>query len=744
MNDMSGRCSGGRLLSEVSIRPEYRTLRDDVPHDFYVPLLLRACRYRRAVGFFSSTALLAILPGVCGLVRRGGKIEVIASPHLSEEDCEAIERGYRERPEVIEAALLRELDDFEADAPERRDRLNLLANLIAGGFLDIRIATTKDLSGAGMYHEKLGLIEDEAGNVVAFSGSMNESVTGLAENYEAFDVFCSWHAEDVARVQAKAVAFDAIWNDEEPSLDVRAFPEVGREILRRYQTETLDFADDVAPEERPEEALPPVPRGRLTKPEHVTLYDYQQEAIERWLARDGCGIFDMATGTGKTYTGLGAAAALSERREKLAVVIVCPFQHLVEQWAEDVRAFGGEPVIAYSGSPQRDYKKRIRDGVFDFQLGVCPYLTILCTNATFASEVMQKELPKIADDVLLLVDEAHNLGAMRLRKTLEVPYRYRLALSATLERHHDAGGTEALLRYFGEKCIEYGLGRAIREGKLTPYDYHPVIVTLTKTEREAYVALTKRIVKCIVKKRNGRIELNEMGKMLALKRARIVAGAEGKLTALRELMEAHRDDRYMLVYCGATRMGEGEAEVGGTDLRQIDAISRMLNFELGMETAQFTSREDAQERQWRLKEFAEGKLQALVAIKCLDEGVNVPAIRTAFLLASTTNPKEYIQRRGRVLRLSPGKDHADIYDFITLPRPLVEVYAAPDEESNLECGLVKRELARMRDFIELARDSFASWELCNDIVDAYHLYDFDGTREEVWREEYDASVKETR
>ena len=733
MNDISERCFGSMRLSDVSIRPEYRTLRDDVPREFYVPLLSRACRYRRAVGFFSSTALLAILPGVCGLVRRGGRMEVVASPHLSEEDCEAIERGYQTRSKVIETALLRELDAFEADSPERRDRWNLLANLIAGGFLDLRIATTKDLSGAGMYHEKLGLIEDEAGNVVAFSGSMNESVTGLAENYEAFDVFCSWHAEDAARVQAKVEAFDAIWNDEEPSLDVRAFPEVEREILRRYQTETLDFDNYVAPEERPEEALLSVPRGRLTKPENVTLYDYQQEAIEQWLARDGCGIFDMATGTGKTYTGLGAAAALSERREKLAVVIVCPFQHLVEQWAEDVRAFGGEPVIAYSGSPQRDYKKRIRDGVFDFQLGVCPYLTILCTNATFASETVQKELPKIADDVLLLVDEAHNLGAMRLRKTLEVPYRYRLALSATLERHHDAGGTEALRRYFGEKCIEYGLGRAIREGKLTPYDYHPVVVTLTELEREAYVALTKRIAKCIVKKRNGRTELNEMGKMLALKRARIVAGAEGKLTALRELMEAHRDDRYMLVYCGATRVGEGDEDIGA-DVRQIDAISRMLNFELGMETAQFTSREDAQERQWRLKEFSEGKLQALVAIKCLDEGVNVPAIRTAFLLASTTNPKEYIQRRGRVLRLSPGKDHADIYDFITLPRPLADVFAGPDEKAALEQGLVKRELVRMKDFIALARESFASWELFHDMMDAYHLYDFEDMEEECWED----------
>ena len=721
------------VLADISIRPEYRTFRDDVPRDFYVPLLSCACRYRRAVGFFSSTALVAILSGICGLVRSGGRIELVASPHLSREDLEAITRGYEERDTVIEAALLRELPDADELETEARDRWNLLANLIAQGCLDIKIATTKDLSGAGMYHEKLGLIEDAAGNVVAFSGSMNESLTGLSANYEAFDVFCSWKTGDAARVQAKAAAFEAIWNDKEAGLEVRAFPEIRQELVQRYQTQELDFDTYVAPEERPrEEMAPPAPRGRLTKPEGVTLYDYQQEAIERWLAADGCGIFDMATGTGKTYTGLGAAAALSERREKLAVVIVCPFQHLVEQWAGDVRSFGGEPIVAYSGSAQRDYKKRIRDGVLDFQLGIRPYLTILCTNATFASDVMQRDLPKIADDVLLLVDEAHNLGAAHLRQTLVVPYRYRLALSATLERHHDESGTEALRRYFGTKCIEYDLGRAIREGKLTPYDYHPVIVTLTAEEREAYVALTKKIAKCIVKKRNGKTELNEMGKMLSLKRARLVAGASEKMNILRDLMERHRDDRYMLVDCGAARAG---GETGTDDLRQIDAISRMLNFELGMRTVQFTSREDAKERSWRLENFSTGKLQALVAIKCLDEGVNVPAIRTAFLLASTTNPKEYIQRRGRVLRLSKGKDHADIYDFVTLPRPLDDVFAGSDEESSLELGLIKRELARMKDFMALARDSFTSWDLCNTIVDAYRLYDFDeAAEEELWEE----------
>lgn len=719
-------------LSDVSVRPEYRTFRDDVPCAFYIPLLLRACRYRRAVGFFSSTALFAILPGICGLVRHGGRIELVASPRLSEEDATAIERGYAARSDIVMASLLRELDAMETLAPLAQERWNLLANLIAGGFLDIKIALTKEFAGAeSMYHEKLGIIEDTEGNVVAFSGSMNESITGLAANYESFDVFCSWRAEDAARVCAKQVAFDAIWEDEEPGLEVLTFPELSKEIVRRYRTSTIDFST-YAPLERPRALL--APRGRLMKPESVTFYDYQQEAIGKWLAAGGRGIFDMATGTGKTYTGLGAAAALMESCKRLAVIIVCPFQHLVDQWADDVRLFGGDPIIAHSGSPQRDYKKRVHDGVFDFNLGAVPYLTVICTNATFASEWMQRDCSSISDDMMLLVDEAHNLGAANLRQTLVVPYKYRLALSATLVRHHDSEGTAALLSYFGRKCIEYDLGRAIREGKLTPYDYHPVVVSLNEEEHASYRRLTRAIGKCIVQKRNGRKELNEKGKRLALKRARIVAGASGKRDVLRGLMEKHRGDCYMLVYCGAARMdGESTGE-DEEDLRQIDAISRMLNFDIGMKTAQFTSREDAGERKVRLCQFADGELQALVAIKCLDEGVNVPAIRTAFLLASTTNPKEYIQRRGRVLRLSPGKDHADIYDFITLPRSVAEAAEVADEDARLDQGLVRRECERMRDFMKLARDSFDSWQLLQEITDAYRL-DADGEDADFWEDE---------
>ena len=720
-------------LRDVEIKGEYRTYKDDVPRVFYEPLLSKASCYKRAVGFFSSSSLAAIATGVYALAKHGGHIEVVASPKLSEKDVKAIEDGYERRSSIIEKVLLRELQEV---VTTDCDRLNLLANLIAAGFLDIKIAITKRAGSVGMYHEKLGLIEDEEGNVVAFSGSMNESLTGLCDNYEAFDVFCSWLPGEADRVKGKEEAFSAIWNNEEPEIVVQDFPAVNAEIIRRYKIKEIDFAEDytvnkVENDEISEGIVPPyevnIPSGKIVKPASLMLYDYQESAIAEWLSHKGQGIFDMATGTGKTFTGLGATAALCDMVDRLAVFIVCPYQHLVEQWGAETKLFGADPIVAYSGSVQKDYKTRIRNAVLDFTLGVKKFFCVICTNATFASAPIQKEVQKLGNNTLLLVDEAHNFGAVNLQKTMKQDFQYRLALTATLERHYDEEGTEKLRKFFGEKCIEYSLKKAIQERKLTPYEYKPILTVLSEDELDIYIKLTKEMAQCIIKKRNGRIELNEKGKMLALKRARLVAGAVDKTVKLRELMEEYKEDKYMLVYCGATRMLEQDTGdvVIEEDLRQIDYISRMLNFEMGMETAQFTSKENAYERKCRVKAFSEGDIQALVAIKCLDEGVNIPAIRTAFILASTTNPKEYIQRRGRVLRLSEGKEKAVIYDFITLPRPLVNVMVESQGKAMQEVGLVKRELARMRDFIDLALNPYEAQRLYNDIVDVYELYEFD-------------------
>ena len=700
-------------LRDIQIDSEYRTLSCDMANDFYIPMLGEAILYKRAVGFFSSSALAAISAGIYELYENGGKIQLIASPRLSSEDIEAINDGYQQREEIIKGALKRELEDCTDFC--QQNRLNLLATLIAKGILDIRIAVTIGKKCIGMYHEKMGLIEDIEGNIVAFSGSMNETDTAIHDNYEAIDVFCSWISTDNKRVERKNQAFLKMWDGLDENICVMKFPEIEKEFIEKYQMGDIDaksLKEGWA-------AYHVKPTFGLVKPEWLNLYDYQQEAIKNWQANDYCGIFDMATGTGKTLTALGAVAELCKNVKRLAVIIVCPYQHLVEQWVEDIRAFGANPIIGYSGSSYTNYKKELKNRIFNFNYKITDFFCFITTNASFMSKVINEEIRKLSQDTILVVDEAHNFGAKNLQNTLQQDFTYRLALSATLERQGDEDGTNILRNFFGNKCIEYGLERAIAEKKLTPYYYYPVIVYLTDAELDKYQLYTSKIIQNIVKRKDKTIVTN-LAKEFMLKRARLVAGASEKIEKLREMANDFKNEKNMLIYCGATNV-QGYDNCSDDDIRQIDYISRMLNFDFGMRTAQFTSREDSKERKRRLEEFQNGEIQALIAIKCLDEGVNVPAIKTAYILASTTNPKEYIQRRGRVLRLYPGKEAAYIYDFITLPRELTTVENTSSELAKSERALVVKEIRRMREFCHIALNPYETQMLIMDLRDIYNV-----------------------
>ena len=721
---------------DSEIKSEYRSLIDNVVQDFYIPLLKEADSYKRAVGFFSSTALIEISKGIGSMAERGGHIQIVASPYLSDEDLVAIKNGYEEREKIIEGALLRSLSDEHADYYSMQ-RLNLLAALIADGILDIRIAYTEDKNGIGMYHEKMGIIEDTEGNSIAFSGSMNESLTAMAVNYETIDVFCNWReGSDSDRVILKSNAFYSIWNDSEPNIKVREFSTISDALIERYRKCPPNFGLDEGQfkriihyhHERQKASSKALPVGARI-PADVTLFPYQEEAISVWVGENYRGIFDMATGTGKTYTGLGAISKLSEDLDDdIAVIIVCPYQHLVEQWVEDIVRFNIKPIIGYSSSAQKDWKKRLSKAVLDQKIRKDKsFFCFVCTNATFTNAYVQEQISKIKSSILLVVDEAHNFGARSYTRLLDDRFTYRLALSATLERHRDEEGTELLYNFFGKKCIEYTLERAIEEDKLTLYKYYPVLVYLNEDELTEYEQLSYEMSKCLIKDKNGHYKLNKRGELLALKRTRIVAGAQEKLEALREQIKPYSKDNNILVYCGATNVLDENADVYDIDeseVRQIEAVTRILGNDLGMEVARFTSQENIETRAMIKEQFLKGdRLQAIIAIKCLDEGVNIPGIRTAFILASTTNPKEYIQRRGRVLRKAKNKDIAEIYDFVTLPRPLDEVSSLTAEQAQRDKALVKNELARIKEFGRLSENSMISNELIWDIEEAYYLTD---------------------
>lgn len=724
-------------LQDVKLKMEYRSPGDNMVTEFYIPLLRHATLYRRSVGFFSSTSLIDISKGIAALVKNGGHIQMIASPKLSDEDIEAIDKGYEKRDALVEKRLLEGLDEEYTDY-FALERLNLLANLIADGRMDIHIALIEKGGNTGMYHEKLGIISDDDNNAVAFSGSMNESNTAIKVNYETTDVFRSWSDPD--RVELKINAFNKLWSDSDPNVRIIDFPSVPKKILEKYRrgTPNLNIDEEQFPDIAAcpsEETVPPSedsseePPEGARLPEGMELYDYQNRAIARWAEENYRGIYDMATGSGKTLTGLGSVARLSEDlNDRLAVIIVCPYQHLVDQWVEDIVKFNMNPIIAYSNSPQKDWFKRLKNAIMGQRLGTQKFFCLICTNATFRGSRIQEQINKIKVPILLLIDEAHNAGAAGFMKYLDGRFTYRLALSATLDRHMDKKGTEALYNFFGSPCIHYSLEQAIKDGKLTPYKYYPVVVYLTEDELERYNIMTRKISQCVVYEPNGRKHLSELGKLLAIQRSRIVAAAEKKLSALRREIKPYICDNNILVYCGAANVlkeEEDESETADEDLKQIHAVTDILGNEFGMSVAKFTAEEPAEERRLIKEKFASGRLQAIAAIKCLDEGMNIPGIKTAFILASSTNPKEYIQRRGRVLRLSHGKERAEIFDFITLPRPLGDTAGMTAREQSGERTLAINEVRRIKEFSSAALNSMDSNSLMWDIQEAYHLTEKD-------------------
>lgn len=386
-------------FKDLNLKREYRSYRSDIINEFYIPVLNQSVLYRRAVGFFSSSALAEIMKGISGLYQNGGKIQLIASPKLSEEDIKAINLGYKLRKEVIEENLISQLE--EAKDYFESERLNILAHLIANNRLDIKIAVLKSHNQIGIYHEKLGLVYDNYGNEIAFTGSLNETANALLVNYESIDVFTSW--KDSERVNDKKMAFESIWNDNEEGLEVLEFPKVKEAILKKYKREKVnikleyEYIKNLKEKEESERIFDIEDNKysieQLNKPKipsNVKLYDYQIEAIKNWKDNNYCGIYDMATGTGKTFTGIASAVELyKDLGGELAIIIVCPYTHLVEQWVDDLNVFNIEPIIAYSESTDKNYKKKIRDSIFDYNLGVIDYFCLITTNATYRSDYVQ-------------------------------------------------------------------------------------------------------------------------------------------------------------------------------------------------------------------------------------------------------------------------------------------------------------------------------------------------------------------
>ncbi len=708
-------------LKDLDIKDSYRS--DECPDlgRFFVSKMLEeSVIYKRAVGFFSSSCLIKLSHGLGKLINKeNSHIYLIASPFLSEEDVEAIKLGYKKRDEIVTDSLLRELkepkDEFESE------RLNFLCHLIENGILDIKIADIfSDEVNSGMFHEKIGLFIDSEGNEVAFSGSLNESDNAFSNNFESVQVFKNW--EEPKRVNIISDDFDKLWDDRTKKLKICTFPEAVKSALFKYYKATYQKdPDEYEAKRKLQDSINQTqiyPKNNCPFP----LYQYQKDAIQKWANQGYKGLFDMGTGTGKTITALTASTILLKKlKYRMATIVVCPYTHLVEQWVEDEHNFNIKFIIGYSNQKYQGYLSKLNQYVQDFNDKVIDYFFFITTNASFKTEEVQRALRSIKGNVLFIADEVHNFGAAEMQNSLIDSFKYRIGLSATIDRHNDEEGTRGIYNYFGDPVIHYGLKDAINNDVLTRYYYYPVTVTLTETELEKYIDLTIKIRKNSYPSEN-KIKLTKEGERLALQRARIVATAYNKLSLLKTLMQNHVDESNILVYCGTGKISAG---VDGEESKQLDEVCKILGNELGMKIARYTSRENINERLAITQRYKENDLQAVVAIKCLDEGVNIPSIKTAFILASSTNPREYIQRRGRVLRKFPGKKYSYIYDFVTLPVSLDKVGDYSQDFLKSFKTLANNEIARIKEFSSLAENEHESDDLINQITDAFGLNDFE-------------------
>lgn len=705
-----------RGLRSLPLSDRYRSDQEDVVKTFFVPAFTVASSYSRAVGYFTSTSLALYARGIETFAARGGSMRLIASPHLNEDDVVDIERGYDIRA-VLERATLREL---EQDQPETvLDGLGLLGRLIAEGRLDIKLAFVQQEGRVGIYHEKIGIFRDDLGDLVGFTGSSNETFGGLMANFESVEVYRGWVAGDGTRALRLEADFQALWSNQTPHLSVERFSDVARGRL-------VKLGHDRPPRELrgTDNALTPTAvevyePARLTLPDWLTVRDYQREAVTSWLSHQGRGILKMATGTGKTKTAMIAATQLGnvlrQREQPLVLLVVAPLTHLVDQWITEIEGFGVRPTAVYESSQK--WLPLVEEQLAAARMGQRPVVAMVATNASFAGEKFQSILSRINLPLMIIGDEAHNLGSAAYKSSLPENATYRLAISATPERWFDDDGTDALIDYFGSIIFELGLGKAIELGALTRYEYLPRLVELNDAETALYVDLSAQIATRIAAGDSLKdADPNSPLGFLLRQRAGVLGHAEGKLAALRADLDARRNDWFQLIYCAE---GRRPAEPGGEPgPKQVEQVMNLVGNQLHLSAHSYVSETPRPERKILLRRFGTGDdLRALVAMRCLDEGVDIPDARVGYLLASSSNPRQFIQRRGRLLRLAPGKERAVILDYLAIPP------AGTSINFNVERALLVRELERANEFGKLSENYETTLQVLRPLKERYQLMD---------------------
>ncbi len=652
----------------------------DVVKEFYSPVLGESKNYDRVAGYFSSRVFASAARGIAGLVRNQGKMRLITSHAFTATDTKTIQEYFGSEEFANEL-----IKDFTGSYKELGNLTNTIAKnhvaamcwMLREGYLEIKVVvpdsadlTLIDSNDWDKFHPKFGVFYDLDGNKVAFSGSVNETAGAWKRNIENFDVFMSWNpGETERRIEPKAQQFERMW---------------AGNVSGQWKTIELPSAvkdkiiQDFAPVDFPANL-------EIVEPAYLLgLREYQKNAVNSWIGADSRGILEMATGTGKTKTAR-ACINYAQSLGSLLTVVIVPYQHIGNQWMKELSEL--TPI-----STGKDWRKNITDAASQVALGRRKNLTIVAVKNTASSNDFTDLLKEISTDftnTLLVGDEVHWLGARGFQNALLEVANFRLGLSATPNRYFDESGTEVLFNYFGNPVYTLSIGDALKiadeKGSkiLCPYTYKPIAVPLSTHEFDKYLELTRKIGMLSGMKRDEADE--ERLQTYRNNRADIAKSAESKIPAISNLLQSlPKPLEQCLIYCA--------------NFAQLNQVARILE-ELNIPTQQITGLESASpstyfnnqsEREHILTNFARGNLGVLLAIDCLDEGVDIPSARIGIILASSGNEKEFIQRRGRLMRPFASKESAEIYDFCVLP--------SDPNDSLTSAHLVDVELRRIEQF----------------------------------------------
>jgi superfamily II DNA or RNA helicase len=706
-------------FKKSKLKATYNSEDDNLLNDFYMPFLSDAISYDRAVGFFSASMLTYAAQGLSKFVLNNGQMRLIIGHQVDEDEFDAIKKGedLKKTYAQLNVELSKIINEVSSDV--FNCRLELISWLISTNRLRIKFAIRR----RGMYHEKIGILTDGQGNKIVFQGSANESKMALLPdfNFESISVYPSW--KDVVYEEyglSYETRFERLWNNQSKTTVVVGVPsEIYTKLASIYksvsppssQIET-DLFYDLLTNNKQSPLLPQLPKKLGSSP--YQLKKHQKAALDRWKSSDCNGIFALATGAGKTIMALHAATRLANHQKHLALVVAVPYQNLADQWCEVMELFSMTAIRCYQSTSR--WQLELSTAISDFNLNKTkPFLAIVVVNNTLSSEVFQKEVQRIRSDKLLFVgDECHHHSGEHILKKLPSAI-FRVGLSATPWSSKEEEKKSILTSYYGGIVAEYSIADALNDEVLTPYQYFIHTFHLTDEETDEFQELSNAIGKMIAIRENSGTINDSVLTNLFMKRARLIGSADKKFTRLSQLLDKAKIEKHTLFYCGDGSVVEERDcteldDFGVRDIRRVASILHKHNWK----SSKFTADESLKERRKIIDNFRLGFIDAMVSIRVLDEGIDIPVCKQAFLLASSRNERQFIQRRGRILRKAVGKEFSVIHDFIVLPSESVDV------DDSLK-SLVNSELDRVYEFAHVAMNKKELYETANQIADAYGI-----------------------